>query len=89
MSKKITLHGKTVEVSDEDADSLMHMGAEIAIGLCNSVFHSEPGRQLRGPQRGHAPRPARDDVVAKNKATAAEHLHDVVQRMRQLRGQPT
>lgn len=87
MSRKLTLHGKTVEVSDEDADSLMHLGAEIGIALTNTVFNGEAAKQMRGPQRGHAPRLAQEHVVAKNKAAAAEQLHDVVQRMREMRGQ--
>lgn len=87
MSKKLTLRGKSVEVSNEDYDALAHLGAEIGIGVFNSVFDSESGKLLQGPQRGHAPRPARETQIAKHKSTEADRLHSVIEKMRELRGQ--
>ena len=87
MSKKLTLHGKSIEVSDEDYDACAHLGAEIGIALTNSILHSESGRQLQQPSRGHAPRLTQETRVAKSKETAADQVHNVVQRMRELRGQ--
>ncbi len=84
MSRKLTLHGKSVVVSDEDADSLMHMGAEIALALTHTVFNGEAAKKLRGPQRGHAPRPAPEERAKKSKTDEAERLHSVVDHMRAM-----
>ena len=87
MTKKLTIEGKSVEISDEDYDAMAHLGAQVGIGLYNAVFSSEAGRKAQGPSRGHPPRLAKDDVVAKNKDTAADRLHDVVEHMKKMRGQ--
>jgi hypothetical protein len=84
MTKRITLHGKTVEVSDQDYDGLAHLGAEVGVALCGAVFNNQG---VTKQQRGHPPRLTTEDRVAKAKTTAADQLHDVVASMKKLRGQ--